>query len=225
MNTSLTKNQLTLLDFLKKYIAIKGEAPSLGELQKELMIKTKRGVVQYLEALEKKGYIQRSSKARGIHIIDKFKSKSESFATIPILGYANAGEPLSFAFQDAIGSLQIDHKLLPQNEKVFALIVKGDSMNKKRVGHIKIVNGNYVIVSRNQPLFDGDVALAIIDDCATIKTFTRRSNMIILYPESDNPVHKPIYVHEESSAFINGKVIAVLDNQPLKKPIVTKILH
>ena len=37
-------------------------------------------------------------------------------------------------------------------------------------------------------------------------------DMVILYPQSSNPMHKPIYLDSKSNSIINGKVIMVLDN-------------
>ncbi len=217
MPTILTEKQELILKFIKNHIALKGYAPSIKEIQKEFQIKYKRGVVQYLEALVKKGYITRSSKPRGIHIVEQYLSTTDQFIQVPVLGYANAGEPLSFAYQDKIGTIQLDRKLISTKEKLFALIVKGDSMNRRRLNYIPIRDGNYVIVSKTNDVYDGDVVLAIIDDCATIKTYKRSGSTIVLYPESDNIVHRPIYLSEESNALINGKVLTVLDNISFQK--------
>ena len=55
---TITEKQEKVLDFIRDYYLDKGIAPSLGELQEHLRIKTKRGVVKHLEALEKKGFIR-----------------------------------------------------------------------------------------------------------------------------------------------------------------------
>ncbi len=34
--------------------------------------------------------------------------------------------------------------------------------------------------------------------------------MVILYPQSSNPIHKPIYLDANGDSMINGKVIKVL---------------
>lgn len=216
MNKMLTEKQSLILKFIKNYISLKGFPPSISEIQNEFQIKYKRGVVQYLEALVKKGYITRSSKPRGIHLVEQYLSNTTQFLQVPVLGYANAGEPLSFAYQDKIGTIQLDRKIASTKDRLFSLIVKGDSMNRRRINYIPIRDGNYVVVSKTDEVYDGDVVLAIIDDCATIKTYKRSGSTIILYPESDNIIHRPIYLSEESNALINGKVLAVLDNISFK---------
>jgi repressor LexA len=208
----LTEKQEIVLNFLKQFKSINGYTPTLGEIQKSLKIVNKRGVVQYLEVLEKKGLIKRSGRVRGINIVEEFRTHNSDFINIPILGYANAGDPLTFAFEDKIGTLTVDRNLINRKDKIFSLIIKGDSMNKRKINHVKLESGNYAIIEKDAEVSPGDAVLAIIDDAATIKEYTRSSDQIILYPVSDNHIHKPIYIHEQSKAFINGKVIAALNN-------------
>ena len=85
-------------------------------------------------------------------------------------------------------------------------------MNMKTISRVPLADGNYVVVEKDGEIRDGDVVLAVIDNAATIKTFKRSSNSVILYPESSNPVHTPIYLKNDIEGFINGKVIAVFEN-------------
>ncbi len=210
MTTILTQKQQRVLETIQSYLAENDEAPTLAELKDVLGIKTKRGVVKHLEALERKGYINRTSKARGITIIEE-GTMTNTFS-IPILGFANAGRPLVFAEEDIMGSIKLDHDLIKDKSNLFALIVKGDSMNLRTVNKVPILDKNYVIVEKDGSYQNGDVVLAVVDNAATIKTFKRSENSVILYPESNNPIHSPIYLREDANAFINGKVIAVLEN-------------
>jgi repressor LexA len=209
MARHLTAKQLHILEVLKKFVEENDEAPTLSELQEILNIKTKRGVAKHLEALDKKGYIYRTGVPRGIKILSGNNSHTLG---IPILGYANAGYPLVIAEEEIIGSIQVDKDMLKKTGDIFALIVKGDSMNMRTINTIPIENNNYVLVDKSGNYSDGDVVLAVVDNAATIKTFKKSSNTIILYPESDNPIHTPLYLKEDNNAFINGKVIAVLEN-------------
>lgn len=211
MTKKLTSTQQKILDIIKSSIENKGTPPSLGELQEELGISTKRGVVNHLKALEKKGMIVRTSEARGIKLTENIFG--QFIMNVNILGYANAGAPLVYAQEETLGVLRVDKSLLPVSKDMFALEVKGDSMNKRIVNGTQLTNGNFAIVAKNHPVKNGDVVLAIIDECATIKTFRKDRNMIVLYPESTNLVHKPIYLSpSEEEELIYGKVVAVLDN-------------
>lgn len=205
----LTLAQERILKLISRYLYSKGYAPTLSELQQALGGITKRAVVKHLEALEKKGRIQRSSKPRGIKLLE---IENEEIVSANILGYANAGAPLVIAEEQKVGVLRIDRSLLPVTRNVFALIIKGDSMNKRRINNTRLEDGNYAIVASDQEVRNGDVVLAIIDNCATIKTYRKAGKMIVLYPESTNKVHKPIYLSSNSDGSLYGKIIAVLSN-------------
>jgi repressor LexA len=206
----LTQKQQTVFLEIQKYIKNNDQSPTLQELAALLGIKTKRGVVKHLDALEKKGILYRTSKPRGI-VIPGLNQGSDTY-DIPVLGYANAGYPLVYAQEDSIGTLKLDKQMVLDPKKTFALVVKGDSMNLKKINNVPIHEKNYIIVQKDASYLDGDVVLAIIDNAATVKTFKKGANSVILYPESNNPVHTPIYLREDSSNFINGRIIAVLEN-------------
>lgn len=207
----LTQKQQKVLESIQSYMVENEQPPTLSELGDMLGIKTKRGVVKHLDALEKKGFLYRTSKPRGIVLTSATGDQMDTLS-IPVLGFANAGRPLVFAEEDIVGSIKIDRDLIKDSRKTFALVVKGDSMNLRHVNQVPILDRNYVIVEKDSNYSDGDVVLAVVDNAATIKTFKRSHNSVILYPESSNPVHTPIYLKDDVAGFINGKVIAVLEN-------------
>jgi len=176
----LTPKQKRVLETLGSYFAEFDIAPTLTELQDMLDIKTKRGVVKHLEALEKKGYIYRNGKSRGIFLDSGFSSEMYD---IPILGYANAGQPLVVAEEEIMGVIKVDKKILPKKSDLFALMVKGDSMNLRTINKVPILNQNYVVVEKRGSFSDGDLVLAVVDNAGTIKTFKKSDDKIILYTE------------------------------------------
>jgi repressor LexA len=206
----LTQKQEKVISFIKDNMSQSGKAPSLTELMQYMNISTKRGVVNHLNALEKKGALTRTSESRGIKLTEDIFA--DNIVKVNILGYANAGSPLIYTQDEQIGVLRVNKTLLPISKDIFAVEIKGDSMNKKVINGVEMDNGNFAIVSKNQPIVDGDAVLAIIDDCATIKTIKKDKQMIVLYPESTNSMHKPIYLPMFEKNSIYGKVIAVLSN-------------
>lgn len=209
MNPYITEKQRTVLQILRDFYLENGYAPSLSELQQLLKINTKRGVVNHLIALERKGFIIRTSEARGIQIVEE--EEYEYLLGIPILGYANAGTPLAIAEEDRLGVLHVDKKLLKKKRDLFALVVKGDSMNQRKINEKSLNDGNYIVVSKSDEVRNGDVVLAVLDNSATVKTIKYEKDMIVLYPQSDNPKHNPIYLNKYSNGLINGKVVMVLE--------------
>jgi len=213
MDEKLTERQKVVLKTIRNYFLDNGYAPSLTELQQMLEISTKRGVVSHLEALEKKGYIIRTSEPRGIQVVNEEEPVYEYLVGIPILGYANAGTPLVLAQEENLGVLQLDPNLVDsKNQNLFGLIVKGDSMNLRDIDGKALKEGNYLVVQKDAEYEDGDVVVAIVDGCATVKNIKREKGLVILYPQSSNPLHRPIYLNTKSDSLINGKVVMVLDN-------------
>jgi repressor LexA len=213
MGGILTKRQESVLKLIRKCYLENGYAPSLGELQESLRISSKRGVVNHLIALEKKGYIIRTGEPRGIHMVNSDEEVVYDYLIgIPILGYANAGTPLVNAEEENIGILKVDPKLIGKKKNLFALIVKGDSMDLTQIDGENINEGSYLIVQKDAEMEDGDVVVAILDNSATVKRFKKDKNMITLYPESSNPINQPIFLDRDTEVMFNGKVIKVLEN-------------
>lgn len=66
----LTKKQKAVLDFIKRYIGEKKQAPYIREIQDGCGITSYKSAVDKLLALEKKGYIERTlNKHRSIKIV------------------------------------------------------------------------------------------------------------------------------------------------------------
>lgn len=213
MGDILTEKQELVLKVIRSYYLENGIAPSLNELQAMLNISTKRGVVNHLIALERKGYIFRTGEPRGIHMVNEEEDVVyEYLVGVPILGYANAGTPMVAAEEENIGVLKIDRNLLGRKRDLFSLIVKGDSMDLAEVDGKRIVEGNYLIVQKDSEIVNGDIVVAIIDNCATVKKIKLGEDMIVLFPQSSNPANQPIYISNDSESIINGKVVKVLDN-------------
>ena len=214
MGDILTEKQILVLKAIRDFFIANTFAPSLTELQRILGISTKRGVVVHLMALERKGYIIRTNEPRGIRLVDEDEESVafEYMVGIPILGYVNAGTPLVNAVEENLGVLKVQGKILGKVKKgLFSVIVKGDSMNEEVIDGTKISDGNYLIVDKDSAVEDGDVVVAIIENSATVKKIKRGKDMVTLYPNSNNPIHQPIFVNRDWSGLINGKVIKVLE--------------
>lgn len=215
----LTKKQGDFFKVLETFIENNHQAPTIVELQDELKkqgfsVESKRTVTQYLEALEDKGLIQRSGERRGIFLLD---SADEVMLNVPILGLANAGSASAFAEEHFIGSLRISKKLLSKKKNIFALEVKGNSLNRSKIGGKAVEDGDWVIIDKDYPQpKNGDYVLSIISGSANLKKFyfDKKNNQIILFSESSE-IHPPIFIHPDDVYMINGKIIQVI-----KKPTV-----
>jgi repressor LexA len=90
-----------------------------------------------------------------------------------------------------------------KGEAVFALRVRGESMVNAH-----IVDGDVVLVRRQETAEPGDIVVALLDDEATVKRFAREGDALVLMPE--HPTLAPIVVAPgQRDVKILGKVIGV----------------
>lgn len=194
MSKELTKTQQRILEFLAESKA-KGIMPTLAEIAKKFGYKNRSTVQQHLQAIEKKGYIKRSSKlSRGIELLleDKF------FIPQPILGEVAAGNPLTI-YPDSIDTIELPTVArMPKDS--FLLRVKGDSLKDAY-----IFSGDVVIVNPNLAPANGKIVVAILDDAAVVKRFFKKSNSIEL--RSENPEYAPIIIKK---SYENFKVVGIV---------------
>ena len=85
-------------------------------------------------------------------------------------------------------------------------------MNQRQIDEQLLEEGNYLVIRKDSDFASGDVVVAIVDGCATVKNIKKEKEMVILYPQSSNSIHRPIYLDSKSDSIINGKVIKVLSN-------------
>ena len=86
----LTKRQKEVLDFIKNYLAKKGYAPSLENIQKKFKLASVSTAHFHIAKLKEGGYLDKvDNKARAISV-----ASDEPWVKIPLLGTIAAGEPI-----------------------------------------------------------------------------------------------------------------------------------
>ena len=198
MQKELTEIQKNILGFLIDQIKGKGIPPTLADVAKHFGYKNRATVQQHLQAIERKGYIRKSPKlSRGIELTleEKF------FVPRPVLGEVAAGNPLTI-YPDAIDTIQLP-TIARMPKDSFLLRVKGDSLKDAY-----IFSGDIVIVNPNLEPKNGQIVVAILDDAAVVKRFSKKRNAIEL--GSENPDYKPIVIDKKYPSFkIVGIVVGV----------------
>ena len=63
---TLTKRQKEILDFIKFYIKKNGYSPTFEEIKKKFRLKALSGVHQHIEALIRKGYIEKNDNLKNL---------------------------------------------------------------------------------------------------------------------------------------------------------------
>lgn len=204
MKKELTARQREIYEFIRSEILRKGCPPTYREIGEQFGIRSTNGVKRSLDALFKKGYLERKPMvSRGLELMEKLPAeKSETLKEIPIVGRVAAGEPI-IAEENLEGVINVDASLF-RGEGHFALHVHGDSM--KNVG---IYDGDIVIARQQATAQKGEIVVAIIGDEATVKRYVPKNGEIILMPENED--YEPIVVSRTSPDFrIAGKVTGLM---------------
>lgn len=184
----------------------------IGEMIKEPL---PQKVKHHLEQLEKKGFIKYDRKNKNITKAQIHSKILSPFISIPVIGTANCGPATIFANENIEGYLKISKNILSKCKNIFAIKAQGLSMNKSNINGMCIEDGDYLIIDSDyRTPRNGDVVLSVIDDMANIKKyiFDEENNQIVLVSQSTKDI-PPIYIHEDDSFMVNGKVIQVI-----KKP-------
>ncbi|MCD5375167.1 hypothetical protein LR010_01805 [Candidatus Gracilibacteria bacterium] len=205
----LTEKQQHVLDVITDFTERYGKSPTIEELKNLLHQKSKRGVTQYLEVLEKKGFLSRGEGYRSIRLGNAIGMQTTM--NIPILGYANAGTPLAIAESNDYGTLPISKNILSgTGENYFVLRVSGTSMNQCEVNGKTLDNGSYVLIKKDEPsLNESDAFLFLVDGGATLKKYKKQGDNIFLLPKSSEEHHTPIILSKDDDVRSNGKVVDV----------------
>jgi repressor LexA len=200
MLQELTFKQKRIYDFLSNTIREKGYAPSIPEIGKSFKIASTRGVFDHLKALEKKGYIRRVGK-RAIEIVGlNGRPALPEAKEIPIIGRVRAGAPI-LAEENIDGFLPVANDLA-RGEETFALKVKGDSMIEDG-----ILEGDLVIIRRQDTAENGNIVCALIGNEATLKRFYWNGNDVTLKPANKN--YNPVIVTKGEFRIL-GRAVGVI---------------
>ena len=194
----ITDRQKKVLEGIHHIQREKGYPPTVREIGERLGLRSSCTVQRHLEALERKGYINRSpTRARSIEILSAVDPTMVPvpMVPVPIVGTVAAGQPI-LAFENIEEVFPLPRDIV-KDDQCFMLQVKGDSMIEAG-----IFDGDYVVVRQQPYADDGDIVIAMLGDEATVKHLRHRRNRIYLEPA--NASMQPIIATDVQ---IIGKVI------------------
>lgn len=206
MTETLTGKRREILEFIARQQAERGYPPSVREIGEAVGLTSSSTVHAHLATLQKQGLIRKDpTKPRAIEIrwdpASGGSAERRPVKHIPLVGDIAAGT-------DVLAQENIE-ELLPLPEdftgegELFMLRVRGDSMIEKG-----ILDGDYVVVRQTSEARKGDiVAAGIPGEEATVKTFSRKGNKIVLLPA--NPRLAPMEF-DAADVTVFGKVVTVL---------------
>jgi repressor LexA len=209
---TLSSRQEQMLAFIREFLSENGYPPSIREIGKAAGISSTSVVNYNLNILERKGFIGRDRTiSRGIRLIEEGSEPgqpSNLLLYIPLLGRIAAGQPIpvpgsDFSLFDG-ETIELARGLLPEQEGLYALQVRGDSMIDALVN-----DGDIVVMKHQQQATNGDMVAVWIKDKeeTTLKHFYLEGNTVRLQPA--NPTMQPIFV-PAGNVEVQGKVVMVI---------------
>ena len=192
----LTPKQYKLLMFINKTLKETGCCPSFDEMKDALGLKSKSGIHALIDALVARNFLKKlPHKARALEvlrlpklkpssIIAEEKAKEEALANaavdIPLYGKIAAGTPIE-AIANESEKISFPLEMIRGGE-YYALTVEGDSMVEAG-----IMNGDTVIIKRCETAHNGDIVVALVDDCeATLKQIKKEGPEVLLIPKNES---------------------------------------
>ncbi|WP_072915626.1 transcriptional repressor LexA [Desulforamulus aeronauticus] len=204
----LNPREEAVLQVIIDNVKSKGYPPSVREIGEAVGLSSSSTVHSYLKRLEQKGYLRRDpTKPRAIEVITENKLKmtqqesydpDEEMISVPMLGEVAAGVPI-LAVENYDDKVTLPRSFTGYGD-FFMLTIRGVSMIEAG-----ILEGDLVLVRKQDIVNNGDIAVALVEDEATVKRFYKEKDRIRLQPE--NSLMEPIYVQDVK---ILGKVVGLM---------------
>lgn len=212
----LNEREKSILAYIENQVKKEGYPPSVREICKAVGLSSTATVHTYLNRLKEKGYIEKENqKGRTLKVIKGGKFKNQEYISqmqnndsqdiytakelvnVPVIGKITAGEPI-LAVENITDTFPIPVDFVGNSES-FMLKVRGESMIEAG-----ILDGDLILVKKQNTANNGDIVVALIGEEATVKTFYKENGHIRLQPE--NSALEPIIV---PMCEILGKVAGV----------------
>ena len=193
----LTKKQRAILDYMKAHVAEHTYWPSIRDIQAKFRFASTNAVFGHLQALERKGVLQRiPGAARAYKIVPEVLGDTSetviryegpgddaiAFESVKFAGSIAAGFPDYTESSGVLDSMQVPISASSRRRapKAFALRVRGDSMIDADIN-----DGDTVIIEPGTPKH-GDIVAALIDGETTLKRLIKQGSKVYLKAENQN---------------------------------------
>jgi repressor LexA len=175
----LSPRQNDLVKFMRRCLRKAGSMPTVAEIQKEFGYSSPATVTTLFDGLFKKRVIERQpGKHRNLKFTPDWQPRET--VDIPFLGSIPAGYPDDAEFQtnESI-AIDVTKMGVAPGAKMFALKVSGNSM-----AGAGILDGDMVILEKNDEPKTEDIVAALIDGQTTLKRFLIRGSSVFLRAEN-----------------------------------------
>lgn len=173
-----------VLEFVKGFQKEQGRSPSYRQIVKACHLSSLAVAQRILLTLQSRGLIERDN--IGKIVTPTNISKGETILA-PLVGVIACGEPI-LAVENIEETFALPVAIFGRQDLI-SLRAQGDSMIDAGIH-----DGDLVFYAPCPQADDGEIVVALIDDSATIKTYYKKNNKVILHPE--NKEYKDIIVED-----------------------------
>lgn len=199
---TLTDKQARVLRYIEHRLR-EGPPPTQRQIARHFGL-SQNAVYQTIRYLRQKGYLTPAAGHRNLRLSEQYGSVGRDEAAVPVVGHVAAGEPI-LAEQNIEDYVDVQ-RFLGLGKEVFCLRVRGDSMIDAG-----ILDGDLVVVRPGATLQDGQIAVVLLDDEATVKRVFFRKDRIALQPANAAAGYRTRYIRKnEKDVRIVGRVIGCL---------------
>jgi repressor LexA len=205
-SSELTARQQEILDYIEEQMSSKGYPPSVREIGEAVGLTSPSTVHAHLATLQRLGFLRRDpTKPRALEVrrdpVSGAAVERRPVRHVPLVGEVAAGTDV-LAEQNVEEVFPVPADLTTDGD-LFMLRVRGDSMID-----LGIFDADFVIARAQNTADKGDIVVAGIPGGeATVKTYTRKGNKIVLVPANERL--SPIEL-DDDEVTIYGKVVTVM---------------
>jgi len=213
MKQRLTQRQNEAYEFIRSYMRDHRKPPTLEEMGDALGIRSTNGVYKLLQALEKKGYIEREKHAaRGMRLVDD--EAEDPFAldsgvpSLPVVSRTASDQPEQLHDRPS-GFLSIDDRLLRRARNPDDCIIGragDDGMNGDGIR-----KGDFLLIEEMEwrQLENGEVAAFLVREELQVRRFHYVNGRLHLRP-ADRHYTEETFPPADPGCYVIGRVIGLI---------------
>ncbi|MGD8397806.1 MAG: transcriptional repressor LexA [Anaerolineae bacterium] len=210
MAENLSERQQGILEFIRDFIWENQFPPTIRQIGEEVGISSTSVVKYNLDALERKGYIERDPEiSRGIRLVGDMFDRAMDVVRVPVLGVIAAGAPIpvpesAFSPFGYDTTIELTRDIVKTERDIYALEVQGDSMIDALIN-----DGDTVLMRHQARVENGELAAVWLRDEeeTTLKRFYLEGDRVRLRPE--NPSMEDM-IYPAENVEVMGKVVCVI---------------
>jgi repressor LexA len=205
---SLTPIERRVYHYLLDFLTENTYQPSVREIGRRFHLRSTKSVVDILQSLATKGYIQREAgRSRGVRLVG-FSSIGQA-QPVPLYSTVNAVEPC-LTEENRERFIAMDRSFVPADDAFF-IRSPDDGLTDRG-----IQCGDLVLVNPSARAREGDAVAARLGEDLVVRMLSHRGPHLVLTPSASGSMHAEIVVGPGDDFAILGTVATVI--RPVHAP-------